>query len=282
MSGEFKAEYELLSAAHPEWGKIALLPWDSEIFGFAVGDFRPGEITTWATHGFEVETRLAEWARERQVELIGCAVTATESQWRARLPRLGFLYVDTTLTYTIAKLQSASFPRKHASVRLATADDQAAVERICEIGFRAGRYHADPLFPLALAKARYRRWLANEFRSLGDDNRIYVVGETGSPIGFTHVRVNGDEAYITIGGADPAVQSSVLPFAVFIGTLEALRDSGVRRVQSKLSAGNTPMLNLAAYAASRFSDPEHVFHWHARDAVHLLNSDAAEEAPTTR
>jgi hypothetical protein len=159
-------------------------------------------------------------------------------------------------------------------VRLATVEDQAAVERICEIGFRAGRYHADARFPLALANCRYRQWLANEFASLGETNRVYVAGEIGSPVGFTHVRVNGARAYITIGGADPAVQSSVLPFAVFIGTLEALRDSGVRRAESKLSTGNTPMLNLAAYAGSRFSEPEMVFHWHAPRAPHLENIEA--------
>ncbi len=259
----FKASYENLSADGSEWGTIAVLPWDSDIFGFAVADWKVGDLRVVFQDHSAVAARLTSWANDHRVELISCSVSSAESRWRALLPRIGFAYVDSTLTYTLTKLQIAQFARKHVPVRLATVDDQPAVERICEIGFRAGRYHADPLFPLALANARYRRWLANEFNSLGEENRIYVAGEIGAAIGFTHVRVNGTEAYITIGGADPEVQSSVLPFAVFIGTLEALRDSGVRRAQSKLSAGNTPMLNLAAYAGSRFSEPEMVFHWHA-------------------
>ena len=269
----FKAPYENLSAEHPEWGTIAVLPWDSEIFGFSVADWKVGDVRVVFDDRAGLGASLTSWSRDESVQLISCTVPSGESRWRALLPQLGFAYVDSTLTYTLAKLQTVRFPRKHVPVRLATAEDQPAVERICEIGFRAGRYHADPLFPLELANARYRRWLANEFNSLGENNRIYVAGEVGAAIGFTHVRVNGSEAYITIGGADPEVQSSVLPFAVFIGTLEALRDSGVRRAQSKLSAGNTPMLNLAAYAGSRFSEPELVFHWHAPGSSQLVRFD---------
>lgn len=265
----FEANYQPLSVDHPEWGIIAVLPWDSETFGFAAADYKPGDVRLVFTNREDIRYCLGTWAKVNTVEIVGCSVAASEPRWRTLLPRIGFAYVDSTLTYTVSRLERAQFPRKRVPVRLATAEDQPAVERICEIGFRAGRYHADALFPVALANLRYRKWLANEFASLSGSNRIYVVGDAGEVIGFTHVRVNGEEAYITIGGADPAVQSGVLPFAVFIGTLEALRDSGVRRVQSKLSAGNTPMLNLAAYAGSRFSEPEAVFHWHAENAPHL-------------
>ena len=270
----FQAAYHDLSLEHPEWGRVAVLPWDSDLFGFGVGDFKPGKAADVFRDRGSIAARLTSWSQTESVELIGCSVTSAEGAWRALLPHLGFAYVDSTLTYTLPKLQTVQFGRKHAPVRLATREDEPAVLRICETGFRAGRYHADPLFPLTLANARYRRWLANEFESLGETNRIYVAGEVGAAIGFTHVRVNGTEAYITIGGADPAVQSSVLPFAVFIGTLEALRDSGVRRAQSKLSAANTPMLNLASYAGSRFSEPETVFHWRRPGSAHLVAFDA--------
>ena len=38
----FRPEYDYLSPASPQWGKIALLPWDEEIFGFPVADFQLG------------------------------------------------------------------------------------------------------------------------------------------------------------------------------------------------------------------------------------------------
>lgn len=270
----FEAAYENLVDAQPAFGRIALLPWDTEIFGLPVAEFKAGDVRAMFDGRREIDERLQSWAAAHRVELISCSVPSGERSFRTLLPQFGFTYVDATLTYMLARLQTAKFPRKHVPVRLATIEDRPAVERICEIGFRAGRYHADPRFPRELANARYRQWLAREFKSLGEANRIYVAGEVGAAVGFTHVRVTDGDAYITIGGADPAVQSGVLPFAVFIGTLEALRDSGVRRARSKLSAGNTPMLNLAAYAGSRFSEPETVFHWHAPDAPHLVSIDS--------
>lgn len=271
----FEASYQNLSDEHPEWGTATVLPWDTEIFGFAVAAYNPGPVGAIFTQRSAVAARLTSWAAERGAELISCAVGAAERRWGTLLPLLGFTHVESTLKWRLAKLQAARFPRKHTPVRLATLADQPGVERICETGFYSGRYHADARFPLPLASARYRQWLANEFDSLGESNRIYVAGEIGAPVGFTHARVNGEEAHITIGGADPVVQSSVLPFAVFIGTVEALRDSGIRRAHSKTSTANTPMINLASYAGFRFSDPESVFHWHAPHAPHLVSLESA-------
>ena len=257
-----EALYQDLGRENPDWGKIAILPWDTEIFGFAVATFAPGDLDAILASGSKFEQCLVTWAADNKVALISCAVPSGGRSWRALLPTLGFAYVDSTLRYTVAKLQTTVFPRQHRPVRLATAADQQSVEQICESGFRAGRYHADPRFPLPLARRRYRQWLANEFGCLNDSNRIYVIGEPGAAVAFTHVQIQSTKAYISIGGAAPSVQSGVIPFAMFIGTLEAVRDTGVHRVESKLSAGNTPMINLAAYAGSHFSEPEQVFHWH--------------------
>ena len=98
-----------------------------------------------------------------------------------------------------------------------------------------------------------------------------MTGELGAVTAFTHSNVEGDRAYITIGAADPAFQGRGAGAAVFLGTLEALRDSGVRRAQSKLSATSTAMMNLTAYAGCRFSNPEHIYHWHANQGRYLVD-----------
>ena len=263
--------YQPLSAEKPDWGEISLLSWDSGVFGFPVANYKPGQPSAVLKDLTEIGRALKNWARENGVELIGCSISATEPMWRLSLPRLGFLFVDSTLTYTQPKLHRAKFPRSYA-VRLATMEDRQSVERIAEQAFNVGRYHADPFFPTALANLRFRRWLEKAFASLGPSSRIYVTGESGAVTAFTHSNVEGDRAYITIGGADVAFQGRGAGAAVFLGTLEALRDSGVRRAQSKLSASNTAMMNLTAYAGCRFSNPEHAYHWHAPDARHLLEA----------
>ena len=263
-----EVKYQPLSLEKPECGDVAILDWDSNIFGFPVADYRPGDASSVDHAVPEIARLLKNWATQTGAELIGCSVPAAEPKWSALLPQLGFVFVDTTFTYTLPKLHRAKFPRSHA-VRLATAEDQVSVERIAAQAFNAGRYHADPFFPRALANLRFRCWLAKAFASLGPASRVYVIGPPGAVTAFTHSNVNGDEAYITIGGAELALQGRGAGAAIFIGTLEALRDSGVRRAQSKLSASNTPMMNLAAYAGARFSEPQHVFHWHAPEAAHL-------------
>jgi hypothetical protein len=265
--------YQDLSSANPDWGRVGILPWDSEVFGFRVATYLPGQPSAVFENLLPVQQALQEWALGKQVELIGCSTPAEELKWRALLPRIGFVHVDSTLTYTIPKLHRAKFPRSYA-VRLATPADQASVEQIAEQAFNAGRYHADARFPRALANLRFRRWLSQAFVEAGPASRVYVIGESGAVKAFTHSRVEGDRAYITIGGAVVDLQGHGAGAAIFLGTLEALRDSGMRRAQSKLSASNTAMMNLAAFAGSRFSDPQDVFHWHAADAQHLLKFEA--------
>lgn len=269
----FDARYQLLAENMPACGRVAVLPWDTEIFAFAVGDYEPGELSAvWAGRD-DIRVRLRDWAAENGVELIGCSVAAAEPRWRVLLPALGFTYVDTTLDYSIAPVSTRT-PRPTRRVRLAMPADQPAVERICEHGFHAGRYHADARFPRPLAQKRYRTWLAREFENLSDENRVYVGLHTDEVVGFIHLRVRDQQAYMTIGGSYPPARSRTIAAAMFGGAINALRESGVRRIESKLSAGNTAMMNLAAMAGARFTAPRHVYHWHAPDAVHLLAAES--------
>jgi hypothetical protein len=88
--------------------------------------------------------------------------------------------------------------------------------------------------------------------------------------------LHGSQAYLPFGAADSSVQGTTAGYALFLGLIEDLAKGGIRRVQSKLSAANTAMMNLAAFGGARFSDPQLVFHWHAPNAPHLLKPDAGE------
>lgn len=265
--------HEYLCDAHPEWGRVVILPVDTEIFGFGVADLQIGEVRPI----FDSRTRFAEalrrWTDQNAVELVGCSVPADESAWRALLPHLHFHYVDTVLSYAVPKLQAWRFDRRRPGVRLATKADRAAVELIAERGFKAGRYHADPLFPRELANRRFRRFVEQTFASLSEDNRVYVTDR--DPVTcFMHTRLHGDTGEIVLGGTDPAAQGTVVPLTVWLGALMDLKRSGIRRLVSKVSAGNTAMINIATYAGARFSEARHVFHWHAERAPHLQRLEA--------
>ncbi|MEY2496977.1 MAG: hypothetical protein QOD12_533 [Verrucomicrobiota bacterium] len=264
-------EYQLLSPEKPAWGEVAVLSWDSEVFGFPVATYRTDDASAISQNLPDVRAALRKWAVENDVELIGCSVPATEPMWRFCLPQLGFLYVDSTLIYSLPKLQRTKFPRRY-QLRPATLADQESVERIAEQSFEAGRYHADPFFPRELAQRRFRKWLTQAFESLSLTSRIFVLGAPGAATAFSHSYVHGDEAHITIGGVDAALHRRGLGPAIFVGTFAALQDLGVRRAHSKVSVGNPGAMNCAAFGGARFSNPEHVYHWHAPNARHLLGA----------
>ncbi|MEY2558281.1 MAG: hypothetical protein QOE34_1706 [Verrucomicrobiota bacterium] len=264
-----ETNYQLLSAEKPDWGEISILSWDSNVFGFPVASYRPGQPSVVLRDLAKIGEVLKIWAGENGVELIGCSIPTSEPLWLLLLPRLGFLYVDSTLIYSLTKLQSTKFPRRYR-LRAATLADQASVERIAGGSFEAGRYHADPLFPGELANLRFRRWLTRAFEEMSPTSRIFVLGESGAATAFSHSYVNGDTAHITIGGVEASRHGSGQGPAIFVGTFAALQDIGIRRAHSKVSMSNAPAMNCAAFGGARFSEPEHVFHWHAPNAPHLL------------
>jgi ribosomal protein S18 acetylase RimI-like enzyme len=262
-------EYQPLFPQTPAWGEVAIMSWDSDVFGFPVATYRATDASAVSRNLPEIKAALENWAAENGVELIGCSLPATEARWRFSLPQLGFLYVDSTLIYSLSKLQRTKFPRRY-KLRPATLADQESVERIAEQSFETGRYHADPLFPRELAQRRFRKWLTQAFESLSLTSRVFVLGEPGAATAFSHSYVHGDEAHITIGGVDAALHRRGLGPAIFVGTFAALQDLGVRHAHSKVSVGNPGAMNCAAFGGARFSDPEHVYHWHAAGAPHLL------------
>ena len=264
-----EVKHQPLSPEKPDWGSIAMLDWDSKVFGFPVANYVPVQPSAVLTDLAQIEQALNEWALQNAVELIGCSMPATEPGWRLSLPRLGFSYVDSTLIYSLPKLQRTKFPRPY-QLRDATLADQESVERIAGDSFDAGRYHADPLFPKALANLRFRRWLTQAFESLSPTSRVFVIGEEGAATAFSHSYVHGDTAHITIGGVDANFHGRGLGPAIFVGTFAKLQGLGVRRAHSKVSVANVGAMNCAAFGGARFSEPEHVFHWHAPVAPHLL------------
>jgi hypothetical protein len=264
-----ETNYAPLSAENPGWGEVSILTWDSDVFGFPVASYKPGPASAVEKDLAGIGEALRIWASQHDVELIGCSISTTDPSWLLSLPRLGFLYVDSTLIYSLPKLQLTKFPRRY-QLRPATLADQASVEQIAGSSFKAGRYHADPLFPEELANLRFRRWLTRAFEEPSPGSRIFVLGESGAATAFSHSFVNGDSAHITIGGVDASCHGRGHGPAIFLGTFAALQDIGIRRAHSKVSVGNAAAMNCAAFGGARFSEPEHVFHWHSPEARHLL------------
>ena len=273
----FETSYEPLSDQHPDWGRIAVLPWDCEIFGFPVADYQGGDLIDIANTLPEFKEAFNRWTEKNRVELVHCIVPAQERLWLTLLPEIGFSYVDYTLKISTNRLHLWEPFHTKIPVRPAVPADRASIERIAELAFHVGRYHMDPRFPRPLSELRYQRWLGNALDAVGPQNRLYVTGEVGAVTSFFHVTLNGEEAYITIIAVDPARQGGRTGIDLCCEVLKDLKASGVRKMSSKISAMNNNVQNFCVYFGWRFSDPQVVFHWHAPNAPHLVKWEEVYE-----
>lgn len=268
----FQTTYQPLSNNHPEWGNVAVLPWDTDIFGFPVGDFKANDCRSASAHPAEFLAALTIWAQENNVELVSVSVNAEDSMWCSLLQDVGFRYVDCTLEVINKRIQSLDYTPTKNPLRVATLQDQPGVEELAESAFRFGRYHADARFPRALADLRYRRWLRNAFTSMGPNSIIYVSGTPDHIRGFLHLNIYGKDSYMTIAAVEKSLHGSVLGYDLIAETVNKIKEMGIRRNHSKISAGNLGIVNIAISFDCRFGPPQAVFHWHAPKAPHLVAS----------
>ncbi len=198
----------------PGWGRVAIIPWDTDIFGFPVAAYEPGEPGVVGAGLEAFRRRFREWAAAHEVELVSCTVEAGDRAWRTLLPGLGFVWVEQTLRLR-CRLQSFDAPPPSRPVRLATPDDRPQVEEIAGHAFRHGRYHADPRFPSDLADRRYRQWVRRA--STDPAGRVYVVGPPGSVRGFFQVIVKGTRAEVGIMAVDETAQGTTASSELMTG-----------------------------------------------------------------
>jgi hypothetical protein len=258
-----------LDAGQPEWGRVFVVPWDTDIFGFPVGIYEPGEARAIQTGLAAFGEGLRGWAAAERVELVACTVGADDRLWRTLLPAVGFTCVEQTLDLTFrVQAYTASPPAR--PVRLATADDHAQIEEIAGHTFHHGRYTADPRFPPELADRRYRNWVRSACLSTSLADRVYVVGKPGNVKGFFQLRLVEDRAEVGIMGVSESAKGTPAALDLMTGMHLDLKALGTRWITAKISAGNTRVINLVSHFGYRFRNAQATFHWHAPGAPHLL------------
>jgi N-acetylglutamate synthase-like GNAT family acetyltransferase len=267
----YRETFEEIWSEDPRLGRVCLLAWDSETFGFPVASFQVGadELDEGSLKEFSV--RFSRWARENDVVLCSCRIPATNRFWKAYLPEAGFRFIDFGLRASLPNLSRISLPDARVELRVATADDYDAIEGIAGEAFHHGRYHADLLFPTRLANLRYRDWVRRALEATNGIDRVYVMGHRGAVHGFYHVTVEGTVSDLRLAAISPELQGTILGFGLYVSMLHVLRGLGVRRAVTSISAANTSVMNVYSTLGFRFSDPEAFYHWHSEKMPSLVN-----------
>lgn len=264
----FETDYETLHAKDTALGEIGVLPWDGEIFGFGVADYRPRSVDALERSASDVMDALEGWALRHAVELVACRVPADAATTSTLLAAAGFRFIELQTQATLARLDSERLSPCRLTVRTAERVDHEPIAAIAGSAFAYGRYHSDSLFPRHLADRRFRAWIQRAISEPSPTTWIGVVGPPGQPAAFLHAELEAGVADIRLTAADPARAGLAGPELV-LGALHALASRGARRVTARLSAANSAAMNVYASLGFRFHEPALVFHWIRRGAPHL-------------
>jgi GNAT superfamily N-acetyltransferase len=259
----FTLRFEEIEPGNDSFGCAAIIPWDSDIFGFRVAQYRIGSDAVDESQVADLSERLFSWLHRNDALLCSCTLPAANAFWKQRLPGLGFDWVDLTLRGNLDDLQNAALRPTRITLRLAEPGDAAAIEAIAEQGFHHGRYHADPWFPNELADRRYRRWVANALAGSDPRDQLYVMGEPGNVKGFYHVTLEDGTSDLRLAAVVPTLQGKGIGSDLYAAILHLLKHLGVRRIVSSISATNAPVINIHSMLGCRLSKPETVYHWHS-------------------
>lgn len=247
-----------------------MLPWDTEVFGFPVADWRPGDALTVARARDAVGEAIRHWAESKRAQVISARFPSADAVGRLVLSLLGFEFIDCSVAVEISDLQRAALPQGRYLVRPVQLEDHGGIVRIAEEAFQLDRYHADARFPRTLPERRHRLWMQDLLGSPATAAQTWTVGAPGQPEGLITAVFAPGQAEIQLAAVDVRRHGRGLGWSLFAGALRALKErGGVGRCISKQYASNTPMMNVFARVGFRFVDAQALFHWHSPGATGL-------------
>ncbi len=259
----YELHFEEIAPGHPECGSAAMVPWDTGTFGFPVAVYQTAAPQLDPAMRAVFQTHFSSWMQDHGVLLCSCVVPAADSFWRVCLPEAGFNFVDFTLRVSLSTSPRVRLPASRVAMRPAEAADFPAIEAIAARSFFHGRYHADPLFPNALANRRYLQWIRRALSGTEPQDCVFVLGSPGQVMGFHHLTIEGDFSDIRLAAVAPGLKSTTVGVDLYTAALRVLQNLGVRRAASLISCANTAVMNVYSLLSFRFSNPEVVYHWHS-------------------
>lgn len=237
-----------------------LTPWDIDCFGFAVGQIDTLECLNTKTELAELQPFL-QWLDDNAIRLVSCRLPYDRLAETMLLETQGFRFVETVLHPYLDLPDSRYQDQEGLRVELASAADIPTLEAIATHAFFHGRIHADPRLGPALGNRRYGRWVSNSF-SHSSQRLLKILNEECSIVALFITETGPNQnLHWHLTAIAPQYQGQGYGWRVWLAMLAHHTREGVRSVQTTITAGNVPVLNLYSKLGARFSPPEMTFHW---------------------
>jgi ribosomal protein S18 acetylase RimI-like enzyme len=219
---------------------IEELVWDTAFFGRKIGRIVPPASTA------EIRQML-DLTREEKFEYLTCRLPASGIPAVQMLEREGFYLTDFGLVFG-RDLEGLAQPRQAA--RAGTAEDAAAVGKMAEGQFRAGRFYHDPFFTAGEAESMYRAWAENLLKE--DADKVFVIDGSG----FVACRMSGSEGEIPLIGVSAGQREKGAGTALMLSALGWFKENNAGSVKVRTQAGNLPAIQFYERLGFRVSSAD--------------------------
>jgi RimJ/RimL family protein N-acetyltransferase len=223
---------------------IALVPWDSLLFGFPVHEMR------FADDSERSAGPVAEWLSgvDPSSACLVCAkVDQAAVSLAVALAAHGFYPVETVLELEgsvggVSPEEGSSGSPAH--LRPAVEADLPALRSIAGSAFWSDRFHLDPNLSDEAADRRYVGWVDEAWKA-GEPLFAYMREDDGAVIGFYHIRpVSSDAADLMLMALDPSVIGLGLGTRLYRSGLGECARMGLTNATTRVSACNLASLNI--------------------------------------
>lgn len=235
-----------------------LVPWDTEIFGFPVAQIERIEVLgdTAAVDFGQFE----DWRSRTGIRLVSCRLSHDQLGASMFLEDRGFRFVEMVYSPRLDSLEALLPASDAPSISTASPEDIPIIEEIAGHAFLTGRFLLDRRLDPELSAKRYRVWVRNSFANPRHTVLKATIGT--SIVGFFIVEERTDGcAYWHLTAIAPDWQGRGVGRALWTAMAVRHREAGCRRVETTISAHNTPVINLYARLGFRFQPADMTFHW---------------------
>ncbi|MCZ8316200.1 hypothetical protein [Phreatobacter sp.] len=218
-------------------------PWDARALGRPTLDITEAALAgdEGITDDADVITAFHRLCGEEQAGLVTCRLPAERRAAIARLQAIGFRYVETVQTLRFPNLARFAPSCRPAPLRTPTAEDHPALIAQAAETFHFGRFAEDPAIPAEVNQLRQVDWMEG---LLAGRATVLVTGAAQRPGAFMAFTTADGSADLVLGGTQPDQAVLALPF--WTAVLLHLKDQGVRRIDTVVSAANIGVANLYA------------------------------------
>lgn len=242
-----------------------LVPWDSEIMKFPVGQISQFELFDGCDIG-EMAEALQRLFLDAGVNLVNVRLPLNLLRESMALEMAGFRFIEVTYRPLYTNLSSWRTVGVERDIEVVSVkrNELSVVKGIAKCAFNNERYNVDPRLQAKLGNRRYAYWVETAYEH--PNQSLYALQAHNEIIGFFVTEaLSREHIYWHLTAIAPAHQGKGYGFSAWQKMMLFHQQAGFRKISTTIVARNLAVVNLYSKLGFSFTKPEMGFHWLAED-----------------